>query len=312
MFNADRCVQPASICKIFPSLCLYPERQQWELLSWDQFPPVPPACQHANVQSHFPGPGGRGGVCQRATSAGLRSVPGRPRRIRPGGCSAPVGAGRFRLGRRELAPWLTSLWRAIKSSEQGDHASLLAPVMISTITTNPFFQAGPVAWSNHSRLWGCNPQQPKHCVRLSWLVSAGFICCRRWREPQSAQHGLQNLPGKRRTPGGTQARVSAGPAHVPVAARGPAKGDEEEARQPAARAGQAAPSHRCDTLGLGRRLQGGLQRPVFKLWRGECSARWKQGCLFSRSTIRLGDWALTPAIAEPVQGRSATTSTSTG
>lgn len=248
MFNADRCVQPASICKIFPSLCLYPERQQWELLSWDQFPPVPPACQHANVQSRFPGPGGRGGVCQRATSAGLRSAPGRPRRIRPGGCSAPVGVGRFRLGRREPAPWLTSLWRAIKSSEQGDHASLLAPVMISTITTNPFFQAGPVAWSNHSRLWGCNPQQPKHCVRLSWLVSAGFIRCRRWREPQSARHGLQNLPGK----------------------------------------------------------------PVFKLWRGECSARWKRGCLFSRSTIRLGDWALTPAIAEPVQGRSATTSTSTG
>lgn len=104
MFNADNCVQPASICKMFASLCLHPWWQQWKLLSWDQFPPVPSACWNANVPSRLPGLGGQGSMCQEAASARLGSAPSWPRRICPDSCSAPMGARRFRLGGKELAP----------------------------------------------------------------------------------------------------------------------------------------------------------------------------------------------------------------
>lgn len=144
MFKEDCCVQPASVCKMFPSLHLYPGHQQRKLLSWDQCPPVHPACQHANIPSHFPGLAG--GWC---VPVSLR-------------CSAGcTGSGLVAA----LLPWahreVLSGWEGtssvvdflvkekkkkrseLRGVSRGAYTSLSTPIMTSTTATNPLFQPGP-------------------------------------------------------------------------------------------------------------------------------------------------------------------------
>lgn len=141
MFHSQSCIQPASSCKTFPSLCLYPRQQHWELLSRDQFPPVLPTCQHANIPAHFPGPGI--GTGQRAASAGLGAAARRPQdpaQRLPCSCGHREGLA----GREGTGSTAHFLVKDNKSSEWGSHTSLFARIMISTITINPFFQLSPV------------------------------------------------------------------------------------------------------------------------------------------------------------------------
>lgn len=151
MFHSQSCVPPMSSHKMFPSLCLYPRQQHWELLSRDQFPPVLPSWQHANVPAHFPGPGLAMGLW--AARAGLGAALTGPQdpaqRLL---CSC--GHREALAGREGTGSTADFLVKDNKSSEWGSHTSLFAWIMISTITINPFFQLSPVEqpeWTSRKR-----------------------------------------------------------------------------------------------------------------------------------------------------------------
>lgn len=157
MFRSQTCIQPVSSCKMCPSLCLYPRWQHWELLSSDQFPAALRTCQHANVLSHFPGPGRElqvPGWGQQSVATGSSAV------------AAPLLWAQVLAGQEGTGSMADFLVKDNKSREWGPHTSLFARIMIST-TINPFFQPTPVEQPEWTL---SNSQQPEHCVGLSWLV----------------------------------------------------------------------------------------------------------------------------------------------
>lgn len=135
IFNADCCIQPTSIRKMFPSLCFYSGRHWRELTSWDQFPPVPPACQHVNIPSHFTGLGSWGSVCK----PGSGELPAMAMQDPAWRLLCSHGYGEVSVEREGTGSMGDFLVKGNKEHEQGAHTSLLAPIIISTVTTNLFF-----------------------------------------------------------------------------------------------------------------------------------------------------------------------------